>query len=240
MNYVPSKFPVAREAWPFAVPAGLLTAAASAWWWITGVSAPLALAIVAGLLFVYILAFFRNPERSGPADTDAVYAPADGLVVSAGLVPHADFEGGQALRIAIFMNLFNVHICWAPLSGRVTAAKHHAGRFLNAMVDKCAEENERKVLGMDFAGGARAEVKLVAGLVARRIVCPVEAGDTVARGEKMGLIRFGSRVEVLLPADSRLETRVGQKVRGGQTVVASHPGAAPANAAAASVGPSIP
>ena len=173
------------------------------------------------VLCVYVIWFFRNPERVTPADADAIVAPADGLVVAAGIVPCPDFEGGQALRVGVFMSLFNVHINWTPCAGTIERAQHFPGRFLNAMVDKAAEENERKVLLLRRAGdNARVMVKLVAGLVARRIVCPLEAGDIVQTGEKTGLIRFGSRVEVLLPANARLCTAVGAKVRGGMTVVA--------------------
>lgn len=215
MNYRPSKFIIAREAWPFAIPLAVLAL----------LFAALGMEIVALLfiiVFIYVLAFFRNPQRSATiTHPDDVVCPADGKIVAAGIVPHPDFDGSQALRIAIFMNVFNVHVNWAPVSGRVSAAAHHCGRFLNAMQDKCADENERKVVDLRTADSTPVVVKLVAGLIARRIVCPLEEGDQVQRGDKIGLIRFGSRVEVFLPASSALHVQMGQFVRGGQTIIAT-------------------
>ncbi len=215
MNYRASKFIIAREAWPFALP---LAALAALFVWL-GMEI---VAAITAVLFVYVLAFFRNPQRHADNAAAAdVISPADGKIVAAGLVPHPDFAGGQALRIAIFMNVFNVHVNWAPVSGAVTRAAHHCGSFLNAMSDKCADENERKVLALRMADGTPVVVKLVAGLIARRIVCPLEAGDNVRRGDKIGLIRFGSRVEVLLPASSALRVQSGEFVRGGRTILAT-------------------
>lgn len=216
MNYEASRFPVAREAWPFALPlagAAILALCFNMPWW----------GITLVVLFVYVLYFFRNPDRATPSGPGIVVAPADGKIVAAGIVPAAGFDGGQALRIAIFMNVFNVHINWAPHSGLVENAVHYPGKFLNAMENKSAEENERKILDMRSAGGHPFVVKIVAGLVARRIVSPIAAGDRLEIGEKIGLIRFGSRVEVLVPAESRLEVYNGMKVRGGETVIAVLP-----------------
>jgi len=205
---------VAPEAWPFAVPtaaAALIALILHLPW----------LAIVLTACFGYIIFFFRNPQRVTPAAENVVVAPADGTVVAAGIAAHPDFEGGQALRVAIFMSLFNVHMNWAPVDAEVLEVEHIQGRFINAMHDKAAEENERVLLALRGLDGARVVVKLVAGLVARRIVCPLKPGDKVARGEKTGLIRFGSRVEVWLPASSLLRVTVGMKTRGGETVIAS-------------------
>lgn len=213
MNYRPTHFPITREAWPFAIPVALVGVLAAWLHW-----PPVALFL--GLLLVYILFFFRNPERQTPADPLAVTAPADGKVVAAGIVSHPEFEGGQALRIAVFMSLFNVHMNWAPCAGKVEKTLYCPGSFLNAMEDKCSEENERKVLTLRTPHGVLLVVKLVAGLVARRIVCPVEQGDCLSAGDKIGLIRFGSRVETLLPATSILQVKVGMHVRGGETVLA--------------------
>lgn len=214
MNYQATRFCIAREAWPFAVPVALAAFVAGWLRW------PL-LATVFGIVCIYIIAFFRNPQRNTPDNPAAIIAPADGKIVAAGIVSHPDFEGGQALRIAVFMSLFNVHINWSPCEAEVLEASHYPGRFLNAMEDKCSEENERKVLKMRSAcNQAPLVVKLVAGLVARRIVCPVQGGDRLGRGEKIGLIRFGSRVEVLLPANSVLQVSLGMHVRGGQTILA--------------------
>lgn len=172
------------------------------------------------VLTLYVLWFFRNPVRITPTRGDAIIAPADGRVVAAGIVPCDQFEGGQALRVAVFMSLFNVHINWAPATGEVESAEHFRGSFLNAMDDKSSEQNERRILRMRLACGSRIVVRLVAGLVARRIVSPVDTGDRLSRGEKIGLIRFGSRAEVLLPADSSLQVAMGDHVRGGETILA--------------------
>ncbi|MEI7633460.1 MAG: phosphatidylserine decarboxylase [bacterium] len=213
MKYRGANSAVAPEAWPFALPAAaaalLATILRLPW---------LALAITA--CFGSILFFFRNPRRATPLAPNLVIAPADGTVVAAGIAPHPEFEDGQALRVAIFMSLFNVHMNWAPFDGELTDARHIPGKFINAMHDKAAEENERVLLTLRTPYGALIGVKLVAGLVARRIVCPLEPGDKVARGEKTGLIRFGSRVEVWLPASSRLCVAPGMKTRGGETVIA--------------------
>lgn len=222
MNYRASQSIIAREAIPFAVPLALVTIVV----FLLGFKISGFLCL--GML-IFVVAFFRNPQRRHYSSEGAVISGADGKIVAAGLMPHADFPGGQCLRIAIFMSVFNVHVNWSPVAGRVIFARHFPGRFINAYYDKCAEENERKVLVVETETGHRVEVKLIAGLVARRIVCPVEEGDVLSQGEKVGLIRFGSRVEILLPADSALHVRVGMNVRGGETLVATLPSDAAAS-----------
>jgi phosphatidylserine decarboxylase len=218
MRYRDNRFPVAREAWPFALPL-LIAAALAAFAHMPIVSVSL------GVVTVAVLAFFRNPARRTPEEALVIVAPADGKVVAAGIVECPDFPDGQALRIGVFMSLLDVHMNWTPCAARVLKAEHYPGRFLNAMEDKASVENERKVLLMEHDGGANVIVKLVAGLVARRIVCPAQPGDVFAAGEKIGLIRFGSRVEVLLPAASELKVGLNARVRGGETIIARIPGA---------------
>jgi phosphatidylserine decarboxylase len=216
MNYRAIKAPVAAEAFPFVMPLAAFTFTAFALDWdFIGVLCMAAL--------VFVLAFFRNPERYHKIVKGSVLAGADGKVVAAGLVPHDGFPGGQCLRIAIFMSVFECHINWSPVNGKVLQAAHYPGKFINAMHDKCADENERKVIVLETDDGHRVEVKLVAGLIARRIVCPIDAGDTLTQGEKIGLIRFGSRVEILVPANSALHVRPGMMIRGAETVVATLP-----------------
>ena len=216
MNYRPTKGPVAAEAFPFAMPVAALAVTAFALDWDL-------LGVLSMALLVFILAFFRNPERYFKKEPGVVLAGADGLIKAAGLVSNENFPGGQCLRIAIFMSVANCHINWAPVGGRVISATYSPGKFVNAMHDKSAEENERKVIVMETPEGHRVEVKLVAGLVARRIVCPIHADDELEQGEKIGLIRFGSRVEILVPADSALHVRPDMMVRGSETVVATLP-----------------
>ena len=146
MNYRASKGPVASEAFPFAMPLAALTFTAFAldWDW---------LGVLGMIALVFVLAFFRNPERYHKPSPGAVVSGADGKVVAAGLMRHDDFPGGQCLRIAIFMSVFDCHINWSPVAGKVTYAAHFPGKFLNAMYDKCADENERKILVLEADGG---------------------------------------------------------------------------------------
>lgn len=217
MNYRSTRSPIAAEAFPFAMPlAALVITSFALEWNILGVILMMAL--------VFALAFFRNPERYFKQTLNGVFSGADGRVDAAGIMAHDDFPGGQCLRIAVFMSVFDCHINWAPVSGKIISAVHHPGLFMNAMHDKCAEENERKVIVLQTEDGHRVEVKLIAGLVARRIVCPLEAGDEIKQGDKIGLIRFGSRVEVLLPADSALHVRPDMMIKGSETLIATLPG----------------
>lgn len=221
MNYRSTTSPVASEAFPFAMPLLVITFVCFA----LGCKV---FGVIAFFAFVYVLAFFRNPERYGTRNPNEIIAAADGKIVAAGMIHHPDFEDGQCLRVAIFMSVFDVHINWAPIAGQVTAATYHPGKFINAMEDKCGEENERKVLVLRAHNGFPVVVKLVAGLIARRIVCPLEPGDKLNKGDKIGLIRFGSRVELLLPSGCQLHVSAGQRVRGGESVVATLPPGVPA------------
>jgi len=218
MNYRPSQSPVAAEAFPFALILVVITFTSFALGWQV-------LGVIGFFLFVYVLVFFRNPERYSTRKPAAVISGADGKIVATGIVPHPDFADGQCLRIAIFMSVFDCHINWSPVAGVVTGAQYFPGKFINAMEDKCGDENERKVITMRTAEGHVVVVKLVAGLIARRIVCPIDIGDELGRAEKIGLIRFGSRVEVFVPANSDLHVQPGMMVRGGETVIATLPAA---------------
>ncbi len=194
-------FRIDREALPFA--AVLAVVAAGAWLWL-----PWWTVVVPLLLLAFTLNFFRDPDRSPPGDADAVICPADGRVIRA-----------DAQRISVFMNVFNVHVCRAPVAGTVDTVRHTPGRFLAAFRDDASEHNERTEIVIE-RDGQPWRVVLVAGLVARRIVCRVQPGQRLAAGERIGLIRFGSRVDVDLPAGARPEARVGQRVRAGETVLA--------------------
>jgi phosphatidylserine decarboxylase len=218
--------PIAKEALPFAAAFSILAG--------IGASA-LGFAGAAPFLgcLAYTLWFFRNPNRPTPRNPAHYLAPADGTVVATGLVKHPAFPNQQALRIAIFMSLFNVHMNWAPCDATVEDVQYYPGKFLNAMEDKSSEENERKILTLRDVTGQIVVVKLVAGMIARRIVSPLEKGDRIAQGEKIGLIRFGSRVELFVPAHYKLCVRVGEKTYGGVTVLASHTDSTPPNTAPA-------
>ena len=190
-----------RAGWPFV--AGLCAFTLVLLWF-----APV-LAVVGAALLVFALNFFRDPERRAPAETGALISPADGRVVRA-----------DGKRISIFMNVFDVHVCRSPVAGRVTSVAHDPGRFLAAMKDEASELNERTAIVVQAPDGNPVRFVLVAGLIARRIVCRVAVGRNVAAGERVGIIRFGSRVDLDLPSGAAPAVKVGDRVVAGETVVA--------------------
>lgn len=204
---------IAREGWPFlAVTLVVALALSLAGWWI--------LAIVAWIAFAFVLQFFRDPPREPAGAPDAVLAPADGRVVSVG--PARDpFLDRDALKISVFMNVFNVHSNRSPVDGEVRNVWYHRGSFVNAALDKASLENERNALELVTTSGATVTCVQIAGLVARRILCYVKQGDRLARGQRYGFIRFGSRVDLYLPPTAAPRARVGDKVYATQSVVAS-------------------
>lgn len=176
-------------------------------------------ALAAFLLTVFVVNFFRDPERVVPHAPGLAVAPADGRVI---LVDRArdPFDGAERLRVCIFMNVFNVHVNRAPVAGTVRDLAYHPGKFLNASLDKASEHNERLAMQMNAEDGGKWTVVQIAGLIARRIVPWAEVGDDLARGQRFGMIRFGSRVDVYLPDDYTPEISVGRKTLAGQTVLA--------------------
>ena len=173
------------------------------------------------LLTLFFLWFFRDPRRSIPSGPGLIVSPADGLVTQAEWIETA---GGSRLRLSIFLNVFDVHVNRSPVSGVVRLAELRKGRFLNAMRAESALNNEQTLVLID-GGGYEIGFKQIAGLLARRIVCDLKPGDRVERGQRVGLIKFGSRVDVLLPSTAELLVKVGMRVRGGSTVLATLPGA---------------
>ncbi len=207
---------IAREGWPFlgiAVAAALLAGWFAGWWW----SAPLWLAAL------FVLQFFRDPPREVPDDPQAVVSPADGRIVAVEKARDPWLER-DALKISVFMNVFNVHSNRAPVDGEVRQVWYHAGRFFNAAIDKASLENERNALWLRSRGGADVTCVQVAGLIARRILCYVKAGARLSRGERFGFIRFGSRVDVYLPLEAQPVAAIGDKVYAAETVLARLPG----------------
>jgi phosphatidylserine decarboxylase len=203
---------IAREGWPF-LAAALALAVAFTWlgWWVA--------AAIVWLLFVFILQFFRDPPRTVPAQRDAVLSPADGQVVKVERV-RDPYLGRDALLISVFMNVFNVHSNRSPVDGEVKARWYHAGSFLNAALDKASLENERNALHLRTPEGRDVTCVQVAGLIARRILCYVEPGAKLGRGQRYGFIRFGSRVDVYLPPDAQPRAAVGDKVKATTTILA--------------------
>lgn len=203
---------IAREGWPF-IAIAIAAAAAVGWTAGWGWSAPL------WLVALFVLQFFRDPPRRPPEGDQFVISPADGRIVSVERVrdPYLDRD---ALRLSVFMNVFNVHSNRSPVGGAVREVRYSAGAFLNAALDKASLDNERNALWLRTHAGADVTCVQVAGLIARRILCYVKVGDTLRPGERFGFIRFGSRVDVYLPPDSMPRASVGDKVRGGSTILA--------------------
>jgi phosphatidylserine decarboxylase len=206
---------VAREGWPFLALALVVAAVLSfAGFWLP--------AIVAWIAFAFILQFFRDPPRTVPGEAGIVLAPADGRIVKVAL-ERDPYLQRDALKISVFMNVFNVHSNRSPVDGSVVAAWYHAGSFLNAALDKASLENERNALHLRTAQGQDVTCVQVAGLVARRILCYVHPGDVLSRGQRYGFIRFGSRVDVYLAPGARPRVAIGDKVHATETVLAELP-----------------
>jgi phosphatidylserine decarboxylase len=205
-------FPVASAGYP------LIFAAAFA----TGVLALLQLRALAllGLAVTFFIAyFFRDPDRVVPVSDGALVSPADGRVVIAGKVDHTLFYDGPCQKISIFMSVFNVHVNRIPHEGQVEKIEYHPGKFVNASLDKASEDNERNAIFVITDKGRRYCVVQIAGLIARRIICHIQAGEPVYRGRRFGMICFGSRLDVYLPADAAIHVAVGDRVRAGTSIL---------------------
>jgi len=177
--------------------------------------------IAAVVLWIFIVSFFRDPERTIPADTEALLSPADGTIIGVGEVEEPDFPGGRAFRVSIFLTPFNVHVNRAPRTGRVTAVRYFKGRFVAATRGDCDKVNEQFWLDLEEPNGRLLRVKQVAGAVARRIVCWARPNEELKAGDRYGMIKLGSRTDVLMPAGEPREVLVkaGDAVRGGATVL---------------------
>jgi len=194
---------------------GLLVVAAIVWHF-TEIRSLSAVPVVLALFFLW---FFRDPSRKTPSGPGLIVSPADGKVDEAEWI---ETTAGSRLRVTIFLNVFDVHVNRVPVGGTVELVEFREGQFLNAMRSDSAVHNEQTLVTID-AGGYSVSFKQIAGLLARRIVCNLKVGDRVERGQRMGLIKFGSRVDVLIPAEAHLRVKVGQKVKGGSSVLAVMP-----------------
>jgi phosphatidylserine decarboxylase len=172
------------------------------------------------VLLAFTISFFRDPERDIPADPKALVSPADGKVVEVKTANEAHFLGGEATMVAIFLSVFDVHVQRAPIEGEIKLVKYNPGKFLDARNPECALVNENRVVGIESADGFRVTVRQVAGLIARRIVGWTDEGARLAKGERIGMIRFGSRVELFVPLDTEIVTKVGDYAKGGETILA--------------------
>ena len=214
-----SRFPIAREGWPIiAIVAAVFGLVAA-----VGIAAGRPIAVLPLLVALGLtLNFFRDPERRPPGDERAVVSPADGRVLEVGPATAEAFLDAPATRVSIFMSPLDVHVNRNPVSGMVTAVCHTAGKFRAAFADKASLDNERNAVVLE-TGGRRYLMVQIAGALARRIICRISPGDRVRRGERMGMIMFGSRVDLYLPLDVRPVVQPGDRVRAGLTVVAEVP-----------------
>ena len=207
--------PIHPAGWPFIFLFFLVSAILSYFW--AGFLLP------GSLLSLWCIYFFRNPKRTTPVTDYLVVAPADGRVLSTGIVPvpdDLDLPKGEWRRISIFMNVFDVHVNRAPVAGKVIATHYHKGAFLNASLDKASEQNERQNMVLEMPSGQPVGVVQIAGLVARRILIEAAVGDYLNIGQQYGIIRFGSRVDVWLPATTPVNVLAGQTTIAGETILA--------------------
>lgn len=210
---------IAVEGFPFIFAALALTVVVAVLLYIYAPKAMPYVTIPLIILTLFVTAFFRNPARTIPGDPRAVISPADGKVIDITRVQEKDFLNAEVIKISVFMSVFNVHVNRVPMAGKVVGAKYFPGKFLVASLDKASTENERNALVIENKEGVKILVIQIAGLVARRIVCYAKEGDTLEKGIRFGLIRFGSRLDLYLPAGSDIKVSLGDKVKGGETVM---------------------
>jgi len=210
---------ITRDAWPVLGPILFLalvsvqfTALIGGWWW--AASIPLA------ILSLFSLWFFRDPQRLIPDGEEVITAPGDGKVLEIVPIKHDEFIGGEAKRVSIFLSVFNVHVNRVPASGLVREVKRFPGKFLIAYDPRATEENNRLRIDIDSKRG-RLRCVQVTGAIARRIVCHLQAGQRIERGDRYGMIRFGSRMDLIIPANAAVKIKQGEVVHGGETVIAT-------------------
>lgn len=204
--------PVARERLPFLIGVTVLTLAV-ALLKVIWVTVPMV------CLALLVFWFFRDPARVIPTGEGLIVSPADGKIIELSEAKEDRFLKDRAVKVSIFLNLFDVHVNRIPCAGRVQAIRYQPGTFLAADKDLASTQNEQNAILLEAAPGVNLVFVQVAGLVARRIVCWVKEGDRVARGSRFGMIRFGSRTDLFLPLGTELKVRLGQKVKGGSSIV---------------------
>ncbi len=207
-----SKIPVAREGYPFIIVPVLVTLLLA----LAGTVYPVILFMA---ISIFMVSFFRNPEREVPGNEGAVVSPADGKVIKIEKVREENYLKAEAQKVSIFMSVFNVHINRIPFAARVVEVGYHPGGFFVASLDKASVNNERQSILLETEGNKRLLLNQIAGLVARRIVCHAREGDYFEKGQRFGMIRFGSRVELLLPLETELAVKEGERVKGGKSIV---------------------
>jgi phosphatidylserine decarboxylase len=210
------RIPIAPQGYPF-IAMGLFGVALFLW---------LDLRVGWGLfvlITLFVISFFRDPERQVPQDEKAVLSPADGRILLIEEKEMTPFSTGPVIKISIFMSIFNCHVNRVPRSGKIEKVLYRAGRFFSANQDRASAQNEQNAVLLRTQEGQEISFVQVAGLIARRIVCWVKPGETIKRGERFGLIRFGSRVDLFLPASTRIRIQRGDKVKAGLTILGELP-----------------
>jgi phosphatidylserine decarboxylase len=204
--------PVVRERLPFLIGATILTVVVASFEipWLT---------VVMGALALQTFWFFRDPDRIIPPGEGLIVSPADGRVIEVSEAKEERFLKDRAIKVSIFLNLFDVHVNRIPCSGRIRGMHYQPGKFLAANKDLASTENEQNAVLLETPSGAKLVFVQVAGLVARRIICWVKEGDSVERGARFGMIRFGSRTDLFLPLGTEMKVRLGQKVKGGSSII---------------------
>jgi len=207
-----SAFPIARPGYSFIGAAAFTTFVFA----LLGLIIPALLGLAATFFIIY---FFRDPDRTVPNGGGLVVSPADGKVVAAGTVENSTYYKGTCLKISVFMSVFNVHVNRMPCKGKVKKIIYNPGKFISANLDKASKENEQNAVYLETEEGKEICTVQIAGLIARRIICKVQESDEVNRGQRFGMICFGSRLDVYLPKDSKLNVAVGDIVKAGTTVL---------------------
>lgn len=205
-------FPIAKAGWPFIGAAVFVT-------FVLALIGMKWLALIGMGATLFICNFFRDPDRVTPANEGAVISPADGRVVFAGVVDENPFIEGPCLKIGIFMNIFNVHVNRAPFSGTIDKISYFPGKFYSADKEKASTDNEHNAVILETKNNGKIGVVQIAGLIARRIICYMKEGDQLTAGQRFGLICFGSRVDVYLPPETRLDAHKGEKVKAGASIL---------------------
>lgn len=203
---------LAREGWPFIIISVFITLLI---WHLSNFWVALPFILISA----FVIQFFRDPKRAIPSEANVVLSPADGKIIVIEQA-HDVYQNVESLKISVFMNVFNVHSNRSPVDGEVTNLQYFPGKFVNADFDKASTENERNAIIIKLANGQSITVVQVAGLIARRILCYTKIGALLARGERYGFIRFGSRVDVYLPLNAKPLVTIGQKVSATETVLA--------------------
>lgn len=205
-------FSIAKPGYYFIIASVFATAVFT----LTGVAS---VAIAGLVITVFICYFFRDPQRVVPAEEGAVVSPADGTVIIAGPVDENPFFEERSIKISIFMSVFNVHVNRIPHEGKVIKISYSPGKFFSANLDKASKENEQNAVLIETDTGKKLCMVQIAGLIARRIICRLKEGDVVSRGDRFGIICFGSRLDVYLPPDAKICVQLGGRVKAGETIL---------------------